>query len=162
MKRILLVVAAIVAAVSTPLDDAHAQRRIVPFFGGGLASGSGDLSEGTDNGWHLFGGVDFPLGITPGLSFGVTASYTHVPYSGGFDEATNIPAIFGEFGYLALANSMSVIKPYVRAGAGVQVRRYDPGSTGFRDQSEARLAFSVRPAASVTRNPRSIPSAARS
>ena len=142
MKRILVVAVAALAAATIPLGTADAQRRIVPFIGGGLASGSGDLSDDTDNGWHVFGGVDFPLGITPGLSFGVTASYTHVPYTGAFDEATTIPALFGELGYLAFANSTSIVKPYLRAGAGVQVRRYDPGSTGFREQSEARLAFS--------------------
>lgn len=141
MKGILLVVAAI--AVALPIDDAVAQRRIVPFFGAGLASGSGDLSDDTDNGWHLFGGVDFPLDITPGLSVGVTARYTHVPYAGSFDEAMNIPAIFGEVGYVVLANSTSIIKPYVRAGAGVQLKQYDPGSTGFREQSEGRLAFTA-------------------
>lgn len=143
MKRIFLVATAIITTLVTPFDDAHAQRRIVPFFGGGLASGSGDLGKDTESGWHVFGGVDFPLGITPGLSFGVTASYSHVPYDGSFDEATTIPAIFGEVGYLLLSNSTSVVKPYVRAGAGVQIRQYDPGSTGFREQSEARLAFSA-------------------
>lgn len=142
MKRIFVVTVAALAAVTMPLDTADAQRRFVPFIGGGLASGSGNLSDDTHNGWHVFGGVDFPLGITPGLSLGVTASYTHVPYTGTFNEATNIPAIFGELGYVALANSTSIVKPYLRAGAGVQVRRYDPGSTGFREQSEARLAFS--------------------
>jgi hypothetical protein len=76
------------------------------------------------------------------LSFGVTASYSHVPYQGDFDEATNIPALFGELGYVVLANSSSIVKPYLRAGAGVQLRRYDPGATGFREQSDARLAFS--------------------
>jgi opacity protein-like surface antigen len=143
MKRILMVAVTAVATVMLPLDNIDAQRRIVPFLGGGLASGSGDLSDNTDHGWHVFGGADFPLGITPGLSFGVTASYTHIPYTESFDEAMNIPAVFGELGYLAFANSTSIVKPYVRAGAGVQVRRYDPGSTGFRNQSEARLAFTA-------------------
>lgn len=143
MKRFLPVAVLSFAAATLPLHDAAAQRRIVPFFGGGLASGSGDLGENTDNGWHIFGGVDFPLGLTPGLSFGVTASYSHVPYTDSFDEATNVPALFGEVGYLVLANSSSIVKPYVRAGAGVQLRQYDPGETGFREQSDARLAFSA-------------------
>jgi hypothetical protein len=35
------------------------------------------------------------------------------------------------------------VKPYVRAGAGVQVRKYDPGTTGYRKQSDGGLAFSA-------------------
>lgn len=141
MKRVLLAALTVLVA-AIPLDDANAQRRIVPFAGGGLASGTGDLGENTDGGWLVFGGIDFPLGLNPGLSFGVTASYARVPYDGDFDEATTIPALFGELGYVIGAASSSIVKPYLRAGAGVQLRKYDPGTTGFREQSNGGLAFS--------------------
>lgn len=142
MKQILLSAATLLVALATPYGSADAQRRVVPFLGGGLAAGTGDLGDDTDNGWLVFGGLDFPLGLNPGLSFGVTASYARVPYKGAFNEATDIPSVFGELGYVIGATSSSIVKPYVRAGAGLQVRRYDPGSTGFRERSEGRFAFS--------------------
>lgn len=143
MKRILVAAVMITVAIATPHGTAAAQRRFVPFVGGGLATGTGDLSQGSDNGWLAFAGVDMPLGLTPGLTFGLTGSYAHLPYQGTFNEATNVPAVFGELGYVIAAKSSSIVKPYVRAGAGVQVRKYDPGTTGYRKQSDGGLAFSA-------------------
>jgi len=141
MKRIFLSSLAAVLMAAKP-GDANAQRRIVPFIGGGLAAGTGDLGENTDNGWLVFGGVDLPLGSTPGLKFGVTASYARVPYQGSFDEYSGVAGLFGEVGYTFWAASPRIVKPYVRAGGGVQMRKYDPGSTGYREQSDGGLAFS--------------------
>jgi hypothetical protein len=129
--------------MTLPARDAAAQRRITPFVGGGLATGTGDLGENTDSGWLAFAGIDLPLGVGPGLTFGVTASYARVPYKGGFDEFTGVPALFGELGYVIGAESSRIVKPYLRAGAGVQLRKYDPGTTGFREQSDGGLAFSA-------------------
>jgi len=146
MNRILLAaLSATVAAAAMTFGarDAAAQRRITPFVGGGLATGTGDLAENTESGWLAFAGVDLPLGFNPGLTFGVTASYARVPYKGGFDEFTGVPALFGELGYVLGAESSRIVKPYLRAGAGVQLRKYDPGTTGFREQSDGGLAFSV-------------------
>jgi hypothetical protein len=142
MKRVLLSAVAVMLAVAIPSGDAAAQRRVIPYFGGGLAAGTGDLGTDTDNGWLAFAGLDFPLGLNPGLTFGVTATYAHVPFQSEFDEATNIPAFVGELGYVIGANSSSIVKPYLRAGLGVQLRKYDPGTTGFREQSDGGLAFS--------------------
>ena len=142
MKRGLFAAMAVGIALSATSHDAAAQRRIVPFAGGGLAKGMGDLSDNTGNGWLVFGGVDIPLGTNPALTLGVTASYAHVPYEGTFNEATNIPGIFGEIGYTFLARSTSKVKPYVRAGGGATLHKYDPGSTGFRETSQGKLAFS--------------------
>jgi hypothetical protein len=36
-----------------------------------------------------------------------------------------------------------MVMPYLRAGLGGQVRKYDPGTTGFREQSEGGLAVSA-------------------
>ena len=142
MKRLLLSALSAIAALGVVSGTANAQRRITPFFGGGLATGTGDLSENTQSGWVVFGGIDFPLGFDPGLTVGLTASYARVPYSGGFDEFTSLPALFGELGYAIGARSQRMIRPYVRAGAGVQMRRYDPGSTGYNVQSNGGLALS--------------------
>ena len=133
----------IALATLVPCASADAQQRIIPFVGGGVASGTGDLRRDTNNGWLVYGGLDVPLGLTPGLSFGVTGSFAHIPYAGGFSEATNMSALFGEVGYTIGAASSSVIKPYVRAGAGMQLRKYDPGTTAYRERSNGGVAVSA-------------------
>ena len=140
MTRMLSSVLTIVMALAVSVGDAEAQR-IVPFAGGGLAKGMGDLSDGTDNGWVGYAGVTIPLpSLTPGLSFGVTGSYSRVPYTGTFNEATNTAALVGEIGYQI--DATATVKPYLRAGLGAQLRKYDPGNTAFREQSEGKLALS--------------------
>lgn len=143
MSRALFAAITLAITIALPARQAHAQRRLVPFIGGGLAKGTGDLSSVTDNGWSAFGGVDIPLGLNPGLSIGVTASYAHVPYTGAFSEAMNLTTLLGEVGYVIMASSSSIVKPYVRAGGGMQLRKYDPGSTAFREDSEGKLVFSA-------------------
>src|SRR5689334_3218367 len=91
MKRFLLAALALFGAVTLPVCELAAQRRVVPFVGGGVATGNGNLSDDTDSGWLGYVGLDIPLSLTPGLSVGVTASYAHIPYKGSFNEATNIP-----------------------------------------------------------------------
>lgn len=141
MKRFSLAALALACAVTLPVSELTAQRRVVPFFGGGIATGNGDLGDDTDAGWLGFVGLDVPLSLTPGLSVGVTGSYVHIPYKGSFDEAMNIPGLFGEVGYVIAQQSSFPIKPFLRGGVGVEVHRYDPGSTAFREQSDTRVAF---------------------
>ena len=142
MKRSLLAALVLLGAVALPISNLSAQRRVVPFFGGGIASGNGDLSDDTDTGWLGYVGLDVPLSLTPGLSFGVTASYAHIPYKGSFNEATNIPGLFAEVGYVVGARSSFPVKPFFRGGLGLEVHKYDPGSTGFREESETGMSFS--------------------
>jgi hypothetical protein len=141
MKRFPLAALALLGAVTLPVSDLAAQRRVVPFLGGGIATGNGDLGDDTDTGWVGFVGLDVPLSLTPGLSVGVTASYAHIPYKGPFDEATNIPGLFGEVGYVIAERSAFPVKPFLRGGIGVEVHKYDPGSTTFREQSETGMSF---------------------
>jgi hypothetical protein len=142
MKRFLLAALALLGAVTLPVSNLTAQRRVVPFFGGGIATGNGDLSDDTDTGWLGYVGLDVPLSLTPGLSVGVTASYAHIPYKGTFDEATNIPGVFAEAGYVIAERSSFPVKPYLRGGVGVEVHKYDPGSTAYREESETGMSFS--------------------
>ena len=142
MKRFLLAALVLLGAVTLPVSNLAAQRRIVPFFGGGVATGNGDLSDDTDSGWLGYVGLDVPLSLTPGLSVGVTASYAHIPYKGSFNEATNIPGLFGEVGYIIAEKSSFPVKPFLRGGVGVEVHKYDPGSTSFREQSETGMSVS--------------------
>ena len=141
MKRFLLAALILLGAVTLPVSDLAAQRRVVPYFGGGIATGNGDLSDDTDTGWLGYVGLDIPLSLTPGLSVGVTASYAHIPYKGSFNEATNIPGLFGEVGYVIAQRSSFPIKPFLRGGVGVEVHKYDPGSTAFREESETGMSF---------------------
>ena len=143
MRRMQWATAMIVIATAVSFEDAGAQRRVIPFAGAGLASGIGDLSENTDNGWLAYAGLDIPLpALNPGLSIGVTGSYSRIPYAGTFDEASTVSAVMGELGYTIGAISTNSVKPDVRAGLGAQLRKYDPGSTGYRDQSQGGLAIS--------------------
>ncbi len=143
MRRTICVGMVIAIAMAVSFEDAAAQRRVVPFAGGGLARGMGDLGDQTDNGWLAYAGFDIPLpALNPGLSVGVTGSYARVPYTGDFDEATTVSSLMGEVGYTIGAASSSIVKPYVRAGLGAQFRKYDPGTTGFREQTEGGLAVS--------------------
>jgi hypothetical protein len=143
MRRNLLAVASLFLVVAAPASDLAAQRRIVPFLGGGLASGVGDLSDGTDMGYLIFGGLDWAIASKPGLAIGVTASYTHIPYASDYNDATNIPALFGEIGYLFGATSPSKVKPYVRAGLGFLQHNYDSGDLNLEEDSETQAAFSA-------------------
>lgn len=117
---------------------------VVPFLGGGLAMGTGDLSKDTNNGWLAFGGVDVPLDAWPGLGLGVVGSFANIPYaSGGFDEATQVTTVSAELSYLIGSESTGTVKPYIRAGGGVQVHRYDPGTTLFSAKQDTRAAVTA-------------------
>ena len=156
MNRILVSALSATFAIAVVASSASAQRRITPFIGGGLATGTGLLGENTESGWLAFGGIDLPLGFDPGLTFGVTASYARVPYTGSFNEYTSVPSLFGELGYVLGAQSTRIVKPYLRAGAGVQLRKYDPGDTGFRKQSDGGLGFSAGAGVQFSFSPASV------
>jgi opacity protein-like surface antigen len=142
MRRLTLFVPAAFTA-ATAFADLGAQQRVVPYFGAGLASGTGDLSDDTDNGWLVYGGIGFPVGKNRAVSIGVTLGYAHIPYLGGFEEATNVTSLVGELGYLVGASSPGRVKPYVRGGLGMIQRRYDPGDTGYESSSESDIGFSA-------------------
>ena len=143
MKRTPWAMVVTVLAMAVSFEEAGAQRRIVPFAGAGLAQGMGDLKTDTDNGWLAYAGLNIPLpALNPGLAVGVTASYARVPYTGTFDESSSVSALLGEVSYTIGAASQRMVKPYLRAGLGGQIRKYDPGNTGFREQSEGGLAVS--------------------
>jgi hypothetical protein len=132
----------LVLAFLVPSGALRAQSSgVVPFVGGGLAMGTGRLSKDTNNGWLAFGGVDVPLDAWPGLGLGVMGSFASIPYaSGGFDEATQVTTVSAELSYVIGSESTGTVKPYVRAGAGVQVHRYDPGTTLYSAKQDTRAA----------------------
>jgi hypothetical protein len=135
---------ALVLLLTGAMSSAAAgQQRIIPFLGGGLAAGVGDLSRDTGNGWLVFAGADVLIARMPGLSAGLSASYTHIPYQGTFGEATNIAGLLGEVAYVSGAASPRTVKPYLRGGLGVLRHEYDGGSTGYRSKAITRLALSA-------------------
>lgn len=137
MKRGTLLLAALMIAMSgSPLA---AQSRIIPFIGGGLAMGTGDLANETGNGWMVFGGLDMPYPSIPGLTIGATGSFSEIPYQGGFGEAMQVTAAHGELGYLFGSEAAGTVKPFLRAGLGLQVHTYDPGTIDTRRTSDTRI-----------------------
>lgn len=145
MKHRLLSVAALVLAAGMAQQNAGAQM-IIPFIGGGPAWGSGDISDaGSEMGWMGFAGVDYTLAAMPGATIGASAIYAHIPYKGAAENATNIPGVFADVGYLFGATSASRIKPYIRGGIGVMQRRYDAGNnTSYANEdSETKLGGAI-------------------
>ncbi len=139
MKRSMLPVAGLAVVASLLSGQLHAQS-LTFHVGGGAAMGSGDLGDATKTGWIGFAGADVPIASMPGASIGATASYTHIPYEGEGDDATNIPALFANLGYLFGAASPSRIKPWVRAGVGVLQHRYDAGNVSYdEEESETKV-----------------------
>jgi opacity protein-like surface antigen len=132
-------VLAVVMAAGTGLD---AQQGFTPYVGGGVALGTGDLANDSETGWTLLGGLDVPIGLA-GLTVGPVVSYTRIPYGGGFSEAEGVTAVFGEAGYRLGAGSPSLFQPYVRAGLGLHVHRYDPGSIATNATTLSRAGASL-------------------
>lgn len=119
---------ALVSLLSIP-SALGAQNAILPFLGGGLAKGVGELGSDTGSGWTVVGGFDLSLDdlVTPGFGVGLAGTFAHIPYSGLFDEATQVTAVSLEAIY-AFGDDTSTVRPFVRGGGGLHVRRYDPGN----------------------------------
>lgn len=124
--------------------------QLQPFFGVGLAMGTGNLGTNTDAGWMAFGGFDVPLGAS-GVSLGVTGSHARMGYQGGFDEAAQVSMVTGDIGYAYTGLSPRAVTPFLRAGVGMRVERYEPGrlaaasstETGIGASASGGLAFAV-------------------
>jgi hypothetical protein len=68
----------------------------------------------------------------PGLTVGPALSHARIPYRGGFSEFEGVTAVLGEAGYRIEAGLPRGIQPFVRAGLGLLIHRYDPGSIDTR------------------------------
>lgn len=143
MKRSMLSIAGLAVVASLFGGQLHAQN-LSFHVGGGAAIGSGDLGDATKTGWMGFAGADMPIASMPGMVIGATASYAHIPYEGTGEDATNIPALFANLGYLFGATSPGRIKPWVRAGVGVLQHRYDAGNIPYDEEdSETKAGVSA-------------------
>jgi hypothetical protein len=142
MKRHVLPCVSLLLAAALPCSTLSAQQ-IVPFIGGGVAMGMGDVGDDTDPGWLLLGGFDVPLPlVADGFGFGVAGAFANIPYKGTFSEKLQVTSVTAEISYL-IGAATSSLRPYVRGGAGVQVHRYDPGTIDTRSETNARLGFSA-------------------
>jgi hypothetical protein len=141
MKRKLLPLVALVVAAAALTAPLGAQN-VSAFFGGGAVFGTGDLSNDTGTGWIGFAGVGVPITSVPGAMVGLTGIYAHIPYNPG-DDATNIPGLFADLGYVFGATSPSPIKPYIRFGAGVIQHRYSTGGGYSSEDSETKAAGAI-------------------
>jgi hypothetical protein len=118
--------AALISLLSIP-SALNAQNAILPFLGGGLAKGVGELGSDTGSGWTVVGGFDVSLDeVTPGFGVGLAGTFAQIPYSGPFDESTQVTAVSLEAIY-AFGDATGTVRPFVRGGGGLHVRRYDPG-----------------------------------
>lgn len=141
MKRTLLSLVALVVAATVPLAPVGAQN-LNFFVGGGPAFGTGDLGDNTGTGWIGFAGAGVPITSVPGAIIGLTGFYAHIPYNPG-DDATNIPGLFADLGYVFGATSPTRIKPYIRFGAGVMQHRYSTDGGYSSDDSETKAGGAI-------------------
>jgi hypothetical protein len=140
MKSHVLPVLTLLVAATLPAAKLQAQQAI-PFMGGGIAFGSGDLAQDTNTGWSIFGGVDVTIpAVARGLGAGVAVSYSQIPYAGSFSEKTQLTTISAELSYLIGTGRM---RPYLRGGAGLQVNRYDPGTLNAFSSNDVGVAFTA-------------------
>lgn len=120
-----------------------AQNVIVPFIGGGLARGIGDLADDTGNGWMAFGGIDLAMDdIAPGFAIGLTGTFAQIPYSGAFNEAAQVTGVTLEASYHA-GEETAMLRPYVRGGGGLSLRRYEPGDITTQATTLSGVGFSA-------------------
>jgi hypothetical protein len=137
MRALALALAA-VAALGSELEAQPA----IPYVGGGAAFGTGELAQDSDLGWLVFGGLDLPMG-RPGLTVGPAVSYARIPYGGGFSEFEGVTAVLGEVGYGLGGGLPAGVQPFVRAGLGLVINRYDPGSIDTRATTRSGPGASV-------------------
>jgi hypothetical protein len=129
------------AAVAVLGSDLSAQR-ITPYVGGGAAFGTGELAQDTEVGWLMFGGLDVPTPVS-GLTVGPAVSHARIPYGGGFSEYEGVTAVLGEVGYGIGGGMPGGIQPFVRAGLGLLINRYDPGSIDTRATTRSGAGVSM-------------------
>lgn len=121
------------------LFSSSAGAQIQPYVGAGMLSPSGEFADYAKSGWLAFVGLQRPF-MDPRCVIGLTGSYGHAAHEGDQNEATNIPGLTVDLGY---ALSTGRFSPYLRGGVGFIQHRYDPGDTGFDDESETKFAFGV-------------------
>ncbi|TVR52534.1 MAG: hypothetical protein EA421_13745 [Gemmatimonadales bacterium] len=78
-----------------------------------------------------------------GFSLGLTATFSEVPYQGGFDEKNQVTTVTADVGWSFLNLMGGGVTPYLRAGAGIRVDRYEPGALAGPGTSESGLGGSL-------------------
>lgn len=114
-------------------------QEVIPFGGGGIALGTGDLGTETDSGWFALGGVDIPLYtiLAREASLRVGVSHARIPYTEGFGDEMAVTSVSGELSY-HFGRPARLVQPYLRGGGALNVHRYDPGDLGGAVTTDAR------------------------
>jgi hypothetical protein len=86
--------------------------------------------------------------VTPGFGVGLAGSFAHIPYGGGFNEAAQVIAASLEAIY-QFGDATSSVRPFVRGGGGLNVRRYDPGDIVTPSNTVARPGLTAGAGASI-------------
>lgn len=126
-----------------------AQNVIVPFIGGGLARGIGDLANDTGNGWMVLAGFDLPMNdIAPGFGIGIAGTFAQIPYTGDFNEAMRVTGVTLEASY-QVGEETAMLRPFVRGGGGLNLRRYEPGDIATQPTTTSGVGFSAGAGAKI-------------
>ena len=141
MRRTLIPVVTAAFALFATASTTNAQKKVVPFLGAGMIMPTGDLGTYADNGWMVFGGLDWNLASTPGLAIGVSAIFGNVGHNDEEGASTTIPGLSGDVAYILGATSPSKVKIYLRGGLGMLQHRYNPGEFGYESESETKAYF---------------------
>jgi hypothetical protein len=128
----------IALAVVLPGFPVHGQE-IIPFAGGGIALGTGDLSTDTDQGWFALGGIDIPLPTLLAREASLRAGISHarIPFDNEFGDEMAVTSVSGELSY-HFGRPNRLVQPYLRGGASLNVHEYDPGDLGGAKTTDAR------------------------
>jgi len=140
LRRHHLVAFLAVLALGLPGTPLRGQE-VIPFAGGGIALGTGDLGDGTDRGWFALGGVDIPLYtlLAREASLRVGVSHARIPYSGDFGEEMAVTSVSSELSY-HFGRPTRLVQPYLRGGIALNLQQYDPGELGGARNTAARAA----------------------
>jgi len=130
-----LFVALVLGFTGSPLQG----QEVIPFAGGGVALGTGDLGKETDPGWFALGGVDIPLYTILAREASLRAGVSHarIPYAEGFGDEMAVTSVSGELSY-HFGRPARIVQPYVRGGVALNVHQYDPGDLAGATTTDAR------------------------
>jgi len=114
-------------------------QEVIPFAGGGIALGTGDLGTDTESGWFALGGIDIPLYSLLAREASLRAGLSHarIPYIGELGEEVAITSVSGELSY-HFGRPSRLVQPYLRGGIALNVHQYDPGDLGGGTATDAR------------------------
>jgi hypothetical protein len=129
----------LVASAALLLAAPQAASAQVGFFiGAGALMPMGEFGDYANTGFLVVGGVSIPT-ANQKVGVDVMAFYGRATHDGDLNEATNIPG--AAVGLTYMLSSGGSVMPYLSVMAGALQHRYDPGDSGFEEDSETQVMF---------------------